>query len=578
MNTQFIRKTLYAVIFQLPLFYASAHATDTNKTTPVKEANIQFQQEQVLPNVALDGDILFRLVLSEMAGLQGQVGSAYFGYLKLAEETRDPRIARQATRYASYMRQPDKILSAARLWAATAPNSAEAMQTLVGTLASVQGNLDEIEKPLARLLAREGNEATKLLVQLNRLFERYTKKQEIARLIERLTQPYNKFPEAHLCKAIAWLSANDLKKSIDEANIALKQRPDWESAALVRAQALAQDKRTVAMEELRTFGERYPKSRDVRLTYARWLASERRNDELRAYYGRLLKDFSDDEDLAYNVAALAVSAGDSTTAENQLRHLISTNYRDPDVLRFQLAELLPDNRWQEALKLYESVGEGKTFAPAQIRAASVRAKNGQIDLARKTLQSLASKDQDDSNAYVIAEAQILRDAGQVQEGLQILESALQAQPAQTELLYESAMLAERLDKLDLVEVNLRKLITLRPDYAHAYNALGYAWIERNIRLDEAAQLIQKAVELDPKDPFILDSMGWLLYRQGNMTGALAHLQQAFSLKADPEIAAHLGEILWAVGRQDEARTTLESARKDNPDNTSLANVIKRLIH
>ena len=137
------------------------------------------------------------------------------------------------------------------------------------------------------------------------------------------------------------------------------------------------------------------------------------------------------------------------------------------------------------------------------------------------------------------------------------------------------MLADKMGRMDVLEANLRKVISLNPEHAHAHNALGYSLVERNERLPEARELIVKALRLAPDDPFIIDSMGWVLYRMGDHAGALVQLQRAFAIRQDPEIAAHLGEVLWVLDRRDEAKTTWRDAARANPDNETLAEIIKR---
>ena len=171
----------------------------------------------------------------------------------------------------------------------------------------------------------------------------------------------------------------------------------------------------------------------------------------------------------------------------------------------------------------------------------------------------------------------MRDAGQAQEAFDLVSSQLTSQPDQPDLLYESALLAERLGRMDVLETNLRRLIGLKPDHAHAYNALGYSLADRGERLDEAQALVAKALEISPDDPFILDSMGWVLFKRGDANGALAPLQRAYGIRQDPEIAAHLGEVLWALGKREDAQKLLREAASANPQNEVLANAIKKLI-
>jgi Flp pilus assembly protein TadD len=175
----------------------------------------------------------------------------------------------------------------------------------------------------------------------------------------------------------------------------------------------------------------------------------------------------------------------------------------------------------------------------------------------------------------ITEATLLRDAKQTEAALALLDQELSTQPEQPELLYESALLAEKLGRVEIMESRLRKLIELQPENAQAYNALGYSYADRNLRLPEARQLVEKALQLSPNDPFILDSMAWVLYRQGDHEGALALLQRALALRPDPEIAAHTGEVLWMLGRKEEAQRTLREAHKRDPANEVLNEAIRK---
>jgi tetratricopeptide (TPR) repeat protein len=185
---------------------------------------------------------------------------------------------------------------------------------------------------------------------------------------------------------------------------------------------------------------------------------------------------------------------------------------------------------------------------------------------------------DEQRALLIqAEAQLLREAKNYQESYDLLNQALEKQPENLDLLYDSAMAAEKLDRIDVVETNLRRLITLKPDHAQAYNALGYTLADRTDRLKEAKGYIEKALKLSPDDPFILDSMGWVLYRLGDQKEALGYLQRAYSLRPDPEIAAHIGEVMWTRGQQQDAEKIWRDASRDNPDNEMLQATMKRFL-
>ncbi|MCJ7838882.1 MAG: tetratricopeptide repeat protein, partial [Burkholderiales bacterium] len=223
----------------------------------------------------------------------------------------------------------------------------------------------------------------------------------------------------------------------------------------------------------------------------------------------------------------------------------------------------------------DEVAGGELYLRAQIRYALVLSKQGKLDAARAHLQQVEVDSESAKVQLLLTEAQMLRDAKQPRAAFDLSGNALQSMPDQPELLYDYAMLAEKLDRLDLLEDSLTKLIKLKPDHAHAYNALGYSLAERNLRLPEAQELIEKALQLSPEDPFIMDSMGWVLYRAGKSTQALEYLRKAYTTRPDPEIAAHLGEVLWVAGERSEADKIWLEASKKAPDNDALNSTIKR---
>ena len=198
-----------------------------------------------------------------------------------------------------------------------------------------------------------------------------------------------------------------------------------------------------------------------------------------------------------------------------------------------------------------------------------------LDAARSQLKQASTATPEERIQLLIAEAALLRDAKQTQAALDLLEQALSKDPDQPDLLYESALLAEKLGRMEILESRLRRLIELRPDSAQAYNALGYSYADRNLRLTEARELIEKALALSPDDTFIIDSWGWVLYRQGDLAGALVQLERAYAQRDDPEIAAHLGEVLSALGRAEEARRILTEAQQKHPDSDTLTDAVKK---
>jgi tetratricopeptide (TPR) repeat protein len=391
-----------------------------------------------------------------------------------------------------------------------------------------------------------------------------------------LTEPYLQVAEAHYARAVAASSAALPARALAEARRALELRPDWEPAALLEAQLLARDSNAEAVVALDRFVARNPGARDVRLHLARALIGEARYGEARAHFDRLLKEAPNSQEIIFPAAILALQQNDAARADTLLRQLLTLEFPDPGVARYYLGQIAEQRqRVDEAIGFYAAVGPGEQYLPAQLRVARLLADRGEVDTALVRLHEAKPRNAQEKSQLLTAEAQLLRDAKRPREAFALLSNELAQQPADPELLYETALLAEKIDRIDLLEKHLRRLIELKPDSAQAYNALGYSYADRNIRLPEARTLIEKALSLLPDDPFVLDSLGWVLYRQGDLAGARAQLERAYSLRNDPEIAAHLGEVLWMQDRRDEARRLWRDAANRSPGNDVLADALKR---
>ncbi|WP_284155140.1 tetratricopeptide repeat protein [Sulfuricystis thermophila] len=532
-----------------------------------------------LPKQALTPRMLQEFLLAEIAARRGRLDEAGELYLDLARTTRDPRIARRATEIALHGRRIETALAASRLWLESDPESAAARQAMIGLLAAA-GRFEELKVALPAWLAADARQLPGNLMRLNRLFARGGDRKAVREIVDQVTTPYLELPEAHFARAQAAFEARELTAARAALQRALELKPDWELAALFRAQITANH--DVAMQELGQFVAANPQAREARLAYARALANDRSYEEARREFRILLEQGAADPakngDIVFAVAVLSLQLNDTQEAEKHLRRLVDIDHPEADRARFFLGQIAEEGkRWNDALKWFDAVGRGEHYLPARLHAAGVLAKQGKLDAARETLHSAEAGTPRERNQLVIGEAQLLREAGRIADAHAVLVAALERQPDEPELLYEAALLAERLGRVDEMESRLRRLIELRPDHAHAYNALGFSLADRNIRLAEARALIDRALELAPDDPFILDSKGWVLFRQGEMQAALEALQHAYGLRADPEIAAHLGEVLWTLGRKEEARQTWEKARRANPANEALAETIKRFL-
>lgn len=525
----------------------------------------------------LDPTTLYQYLLAEIAAGRGELGVASEAYMELARRIKDPAIARRATEVAVQARQGLWALEAARLWVEADPTSVPAMQTLALLQASAGGKPEEVEKTLARLFAASVEARNTLLPQLPRLYGGIQDKKQVLASVLRLTEPYLSLPEARLARSQAYLDAELRGEAEANARQALALRPGWERAALQIAQAAAAGREEAAMEELGAFGKQYPQARGARVGYLRWLTATGRKDAARGEYRRLLADFPQDDDVAFTVVQTAMQLGDHAAAEPLIRRLIAAQYRDADMLRVQLGqELEKAGRDGEAQAIYESVAPGRDYLAARAALAGLLARQGKLADARALLQQSATVQPERASAFLIAESELLVKQGMVADASTLLETALSSRGEDTELLYQAGMVAERANRLDLMENHMRKLMRLRPDHAHAYNALGYTLADRNVRLDEAESLLLRALSLDGEDAAILDSVGWLYFRKGQYPQAIDYLQRSYARMPDHEVAAHLVEALWAAGRQGEARSVLDGARKANPQSELLNKLANRL--
>jgi tetratricopeptide (TPR) repeat protein len=564
---------LLSPVFVLLLTLASAFAWAQEPAA--QPAPVPAKAEDRLPKQELTGQILYQFLLAEIAAQRGQFALSAGAYLDLAMSTRDPRIVRRAAEVAFHARQYDSALEAARLWLSLEPDSQQARQML-STLLLASGRIDELAGSLARDLAAEAPRVGDALIRMVRAFTRYPDKLAVQRLFDQLTQPYPDLAEAHLVRAQAAVGVGDADRARSEINRTLELRPAWELAALFKAELLP--KGAAQLDFLKTWLAANPDGLDVRLGYARGLVSEKRYEDARIEFRRLLSASPDNPDMLYAVGILSLQVNDATEGEQHLKRFVEIGRGDLDPARFYLGQIADQaGRPEEAVRWYDLVAAGEHAVPAKVRAAQVLLRQNKLDEARERLAAARASGTPGDSRLVVAEAQLLRDAGRHADAFAFLAKMLEVQPDQPELLYETALAAEKLGYVDVMERHLRRLIVLKPDSAQAYNALGYSLADRNLRLDEAAQLIDKALSLTPDDPFILDSKGWVLFRQGKPAVALEALQKAYAQKPDAEIAAHIGEVLWILGRSGEALAVWREATKAHPTNEVLAATIKRFV-
>ena len=561
----------------------TSSAPDAGPAAPARAEAAGAQAEGPLPQVELSPQLLFQLLAADVAAQRGEVGSAWSTYMSIARQTRDPRIARRATEVAVGARALDEAIQSTQLWRELAPQSRAATQMLESLWLGA-GRLADAEPLLAERLARARAEGTlpAAYAQLQRSLQRVQDRPAAWRTIRRLSEPDLGVAEARLARSQLAAGAGDLEASAAEAREAMRLAPDDENAVIAAARATHQlpGRKAEALALLEDFLQRRPAALEARYAYARLLFADGRAADARAQFERTLAQQPDSPAVLFSLAQLAYQGKQPDEARRQLQRYLDlprTVPRDDAPALLFMAQIDEEaGRLDAAIDWLSKVPRGEEFVPATIRRALLMGRQGRVDAAREVLRDAPVTSQRERVQMLSAESQLLREAKRNQEAFDVLDKGLERMPDQPDLLYDHAMAAERLDRLQVMEASLRRLIALRPDHAHAYNALGYTFADRNVRLDEARTLIERALELAPDDAHILDSMGWVLFRQNDYPRALEYLRKAYDKRPEAEIAAHLGEVLWALGRRDEARALWREARGREPDNTTLRETLARL--
>lgn len=536
-----------------------------------------------LPEVSLSPQLLFQLLASEIAAQRGQLGSAAATYQRMAEDTRDPRLARRATELALAQRALDRALPAARLWYELSPQSAQAGATFETLLLST-GKLTEAEPLMAKRLARAraDRKLPEYYRQTERSLARVTDKAAALKLLERLAANDLELTEARLALAAVASAAGDGERAVAEATAATRLDPDNELTAITAARFAndGPDGQAPGLAILDGFLKRKPKAIEARFAYARLLAKEGRKSDAKDQFELALKQEPESPAILFSLGQLAYQTDQKELAIDYLDRYVAlpdTVQRDNNPAYLFLGQISEElKRYKDSIAYYEKVGQGQQYLDARIRRAIAMGHDGQVEEGREVLRTTSVGSARERARLTSAEAEILRVAEMDQEAFELLSAAVEKQPENPDLLYDHAMASERVDKIDIMEKSLRKVIELNPESAHAYNALGYTLADRNLRLDEARELIEKSLKLAPDDPHILDSMGWVLYRQGDLEGAEKYLRKAFAVAPEAEVSAHLGEVLHVAGKREEARKFWAKAQELDPDNKILKSTLARL--
>jgi len=547
---------------------------DTQAAEPV-DSRAQEENTPALPAVELTPERLYQLLLAEFAGQSGELPLSADLYLKLARETEDPRLAQRATRIAIYGRDEVTALAAAELWVTLRPEDIDAQQSLAALLIRSKRENEAIPH-LEKVLSLLPSDSSHGYLVVANLLAREQDKDHALKVMGQLIAPHKADPNA--LYAYAHL-ANELDKN-DEAAATLaellKKHPEMTQALLLQAKVLhGLGKEEEALESLRLALRQAPDNDQLRLTYARMLVDARHLPEARKQFRLVNRHQPDNSDVLYALGLLAMEADDLDDADIQFTQLVATGEHEAEA-RLALGQIAEARKQpKEAIEWYQSVPQGENYMAAQLQAARLIAREQGIEAARNALHQLPLHTPEERIQRYLAEAELLRDENRPEEAMEVYDEGLALFIDNTDLLYARALTAEKLDRLDILERDLNRILAKDPNNAQALNALGYTLTDRTDRHQEALGYIKKAYQQHPDDPAILDSMGWVMYHLGQPEKALEYLQRAAAKLDDGEVSAHLGEVLWQLGRKDEARKVWDKALKFAPDHKVLQQTIER---
>ena len=526
---------------------------------------------------ALTPSRMFQVLAADVAMQRGEYDVAAKIYLELASTLKEARLARRAAQAATLARQPSLVLEAAKVWAQLEPDSAQARNTLAAVLIS-QGPLSESKQFLSKWIA-EAKDPGEVFRNLNRVLGSQKNRREVFDVIREVSAPYDLF-DSHMAVAQAAIGMDSkeaavIQPAVEAMDRALQLQPGSDVAAEVKGELLARSQPDEAIKFLSDFGIRYPDARNSRYLLARILLAENKPQNARETMLGLVTRWPDDVSMQYVLALASFETKDYAGAERVLVKLLDNDEADHDRVLTLLGQVNEEQkRYPEALARYRAVGEGDLWFGAQQRIVLALGKLGSVAEARAHLKGIKAT-ATQKVQLALTEGNLLRDANQPKEAFEALEISSKAYPESSEVLYDLAMAAEKIDRLDVAETALKRVIALKPDDAQGYNALGYTLVDRTDRIEEGLKLIEKAHALSPEDAFILDSMGWAHYRLGQYTKSVEYLQRALSKRQDPEVAAHLGEVLWKMGQHDAAQKIWREALVEAPTHPVLTATVKK---
>ena len=540
---------------------------------PPPAAGVEVAQS-TLPQQTLTDDMVFDILLAEIAGQRGEMNVSVPHYLQAALLAQDPRVAERAVQIASYAKEYQAAERAARRWVELDPDSVEARKALIA-LALHNGDRQEVITQLDYLLAISDDPEAGYSLATTILAHEDDKNAALDAM-EKLVAHNPENPYAWMALGRIAVAAEQLDKALQAVNKALAVSPDLASAILLKAQILVRmERKEEASQLLADAVARHPENTNLHFAYGRMLLDAEDLEGSREQFATVVKLEPDNPDGLYSLALLELETGQYKAGEKHLLRLIEINDGVQNAYYYLGYAKLKQEDDAAALEWYSRVESGDYWSQAQLRIAEILVRQGDVDAMQEHMQLLRQKDPAQSVTYYLLEGQVLSDAQLNKEAYELYGKALQASPDNIDLLYAHSLAAEQLGKLKIAERDMRRILEMEPDNVRTLNALGYTLADQTDRYEEALGYINRAYAQEPDDPAIIDSLGWVHYRLGNLDEAHSLLKRAWDMTQDSEIGAHLGEVMWMQGDREGARKIWEASRQTSPDNPVLLEVINR---
>ncbi|NOX42555.1 MAG: tetratricopeptide repeat protein [Gammaproteobacteria bacterium] len=565
-----------ALLSPLLLFACSTVSRDKGSSKENQETAISKTSDDPQATTSIPPKLLYSILVAEIALKRGELDIAVEYYLQAARDTRDPEIAKRATRIAEFSQSNVEALESAKLWTDIDPKNREARQALVILLLRDK-KLNEALPQLETLISNAGEDQELALMQLVAQLSREKDKEAAIELMERLVKKQSNNAFAHFAFSHLNTRSNRLEQAMISVDQALQIKSDWLDAMVLRARILqlqGKNEEAVGYYEAQ-IAKGATNIVNLRTSFARMLMDVKDLNKAREQYVILSELQPDNDDLVYAAGLLSLQADKTDDAEKFFKRLHKQKSRKIEASFYlgQVAE--SNNKFEEAAQWYSEVSRGELYIDAQMRIAALLSKQKQFDKAIDSIRSIRVSSSGDKLKLYLLEGDVVLDAGRYREAFDIYNRALRDMPDESNLLYARALAAEKIDRLDILEDDLRSILKSEPNNVQALNALGYTLADRTERYDEALFFIKRAFALEPKDAAVVDSMGWVHYRLGNHKEALIYLKAAMDIIGDVEIAAHFGEVLWVTNRKKEAIEVWNQALEESPNNNVILDVMRR---